>query len=102
MGGIRTAEEQVALDSADVDSDPILRERRTPGRYRTRVRFPARTLNAGRYYVVVGLANPAYRVSYDRIEFASFSVLDIGTPERGRPGVFQMYLPWETTLEGVM
>lgn len=92
-----TAEEVTVLCTADIDSDPSLLQKRTPGTYRAVLRLPPAWLNAGRYYIVVGIANSAYRVSYDRIEFASFTVLEVGAPERGRPGVLQPFIPWDTS-----
>lgn len=97
--GIRTAEEVAVFDTADTDSDAGLRVRRAPGFYRTTVMIPPKWLNTGRYYLVLGIANLAYKISYDRVEFAPFSIMDIGTPEKGRRGILQPYLGWETRRE---
>lgn len=100
--GIRTAEEVAVFDTADTDSDAELRMRRAPGFYRTTVVIPPKWLNTGRYYLVLGIANLAYKIRYDRVEFAPFTIMDIGTPEKGRRGILQPYLGWETRREPVV
>ena len=95
--GVRTAEEVAAFDSADTDAATGMQAAREPGYYRTVVTVPPKWLNAGRYYLIIGIANLAYKISYDRVEFAPFTILDIGTPEKGRRGVLQPYLDWTTT-----
>jgi hypothetical protein len=97
--GVRTAEEVAAFDTADTDAAPELQARRAPGYYRTTVALPPKWLNAGRYHLIIGIANLAYKISYDRVEFAPFAVLDIGTPEKGRGGILQPYLSWATTRQ---
>jgi hypothetical protein len=97
--GVRTAENVSAFDSADTDVAPVFLAGRDPGFYRSTVTIPPNWLNAGRYYLVVGIANLPYRISYDRIEFAAFTILDIGTPEKGRGGILQPYLPWTTVRD---
>lgn len=93
--GVRTAEGASAFDTADTDTTPTLLLRREPGFYRATVDLPPNWLNAGSYYLVVGIV--LYRNSVDRVEFGAFTVSDIGTPEKGRQGILQPFLPWQTS-----
>jgi lipopolysaccharide transport system ATP-binding protein len=103
--GIRTAGEVWAFGTADYDVDGSALGLRIPGSYRSTVNIPGKWLNGGRYYAVVGIAKLAPAVTYDRVEALSFSILDIGTPQRtwagqSRPGVFQPSLRWITSRQG--
>jgi lipopolysaccharide transport system ATP-binding protein len=99
--GLRTMEELVAFGSADTDVDASLLQRRGAGYYRTRLDIPAKWLNAGRYYLVVGITKYSPLMNFDRAETSTFTVLDVGTPEKlrtggSRPGVLQPYMAWKT------
>jgi lipopolysaccharide transport system ATP-binding protein len=99
--GLRTMEELQAFGSSDTDVDYMRLESRTPGYYRTQVDIPSKWLNAGRYYLVVGITNYSPLMNYDRVEASTFTILDVGTPERTRtghmrPGVLQPFLTWQT------
>lgn len=97
--GVRTAEEVWAFNTADTDLETTgssVIGRRRPGFYKTSVDVPARWLNGGRYYVVVGIGRLGSRISYDRIEMSGFTVMSVGVPEQGRPGVLQPFLEWVT------
>lgn len=99
---IRTIEDIPVLCTADMDVDEAMLETRQPGRYQSVITLPARLLNSGCYYLVVGISTYPTLLEYDRIEGVRFTVLDIGTPGRlrtgqARPGVLQPFVPWETT-----
>jgi hypothetical protein len=99
--GLRTMEELVAFGSADTDVDEARLQQRTPGYYRTRVGVPAKWLNAGRYYLVVGITKYSPLTNFDRAETSTFTILDVGTPEKlrtgsSRPGVLQPFMIWDT------
>lgn len=99
--GIRTAEETWAFGSADSDVAGVdLQVPRTLGRHRTTLDIPGRWLNAGRYHAVIGIARLSAHQSYDRIDLASFDILDVGIPEPGRPGVFQPTIAWREEVLG--
>lgn len=98
--GIRTIHQAVAFDSADSDVDGMMLNERTPGHYRAKVKIPHSWLNAGQYTLIVGITQYSPLMNFDRCEVATFSILDIGTPERvrtgnSRPGILQPYIPWE-------
>lgn len=95
--GLRTTEEVHVYGSADTDMSEPLQGRRKPGRYITKTKIPKCWLNSGRYYLVVGVVRSSTVTSFDREEITSISVLDIGVPEVGRPGMLQPYLEWQTT-----
>jgi hypothetical protein len=49
--------------------------------------------------LIVGITKYSPLMNFDRVEAATFSILDIGTPERtrtgnSRPGILQPYIPW--------
>lgn len=99
--GLRTMEELVAFGSADTDVDEARLRKREPGYYRTRVVIDPKWLNAGRYYLVVGITKYSPLMNFDRAETSTFTVLDVGTPEKlrtggSRPGVLQPFMPWDT------
>lgn len=99
--GLRTIHQAVAFDSADSDVDGTMLNERSPGYYRTEVRIPQSWLNAGQYILIVGITKYSPLMNLDRVEVATFSILDIGTPERtrtgnSRPGILQPYIPWAT------
>lgn len=95
---IRTVEETIVFDTADYDVNPSLLRQRTPGTWRARVDIPARWLNAGAYYVVVGIAGQFPVVSFDRVRAVYFTVVDTTPytlPEAAdRPGVLKPQLFW--------
>lgn len=95
--GLRTIEETHVYGSADADMSESLREHRLPGNYSAVTKIPKRWLNSGRYYLVVGIVQSSTVTSYDREEVTTISILDVGVPEVGRPGVLQPYLEWTTT-----
>jgi lipopolysaccharide transport system ATP-binding protein len=102
--GVRTAGEVWAFGSTDYDGDGSRLGPRDPGYYRTIVDIPGKWLNAGRYYVVVGISKYSPVASIDRVEAVALTILDVGTPERigtgqSREGVFQPFLKWTTTVE---
>jgi len=97
--GIRTIEQVQAFCSSDTDVDAGLFGERAKGLYRTVIDLPEKWLNAGMYYVVVGITRYPDLTTYDRVECASFTIHDTGTPEQvrtgnTRPGILQPYLPW--------
>lgn len=97
--GLRTIHQAVAFDSADSDVDGEMLNERTPGHYHTEVRIPHSWLNAGQYILIVGITKYSPLMNFDRVEAATFSILDIGTPERtrtgnSRPGILQPYISW--------
>lgn len=97
--GLRTIHQAVAFDSADSDVNGTMLNERSPGYYRTEVRIPHSWLNAGQYILIVGITKYSPLMNFDRAEVATFSILDIGTPERtrtgnSRPGILQPYIPW--------
>lgn len=99
--GLRTAEEVWAFATADTDADmrrdpSVAIGQREPGYYKATVEVPDSWLNAGSYYVVVGIARLRARTNYDRVEVSGLTVLDVGVPESGRPGVLQPFLEWKT------
>jgi lipopolysaccharide transport system ATP-binding protein len=100
--GLRTFEEIVAFDSADIDVDESLIHERSVGRYKSILKIPPNLLNAGNYYLVVGIAKWAPVIGYDRVKVCDITIFNIGTPEkirtgRDRPGIIQPFLPWETS-----
>jgi hypothetical protein len=49
--------------------------------------------------LIVGITKYSPLMNFDRVEAATFSILDIGTPERlrtgnSRPGILQPFIPW--------
>ncbi|HEY6331994.1 MAG TPA: ABC transporter ATP-binding protein [Blastocatellia bacterium] len=99
--GVRTAGEVWAFGSTDYDGNGSMLDQREPGYFRTTVNIPGSWLNAGRYYVVVGISKYSPQTSIDRVEAIGFTVLDVGTPERvrtgqSREGVLQPLLKWTT------
>lgn len=99
--GIRTVEDVIAFDTADTDMDVSLFDVRKPGYYRSVIAYPPKWLNAGNYYCVAGIVRYNPETTYDRAEICSFTVLDIGTPEKtrtgqSRPGILQPYMSWKT------
>jgi homopolymeric O-antigen transport system ATP-binding protein len=99
--GLRTLQEVWAFGTSDADTDAEQLGEREPGLYTTRVEVPGKWLNAGDYQLVVGITGYSPTTPYDRVEACSFTILDVGTPERlrtgqSRAGVLQPFLPWET------
>lgn len=97
--GLRTIHQAVAFDSADSDVDGSRLEVRSPGYYLTKVKIPNSWLNAGQYTLIVGITKYSPLMNYDRAEVVTFSILDVGTPERirtgnSRPGILQPFIPW--------
>jgi lipopolysaccharide transport system ATP-binding protein len=100
--GIRTIEQIQAFCSSDTDVDSSLMGERAKGFYRTTIDLPEKWLNAGMYFLVVGITQYPHLTTYDRVECASFTIHDTGTPEQvrtgnSRPGILQPYLPWTVT-----
>ena len=99
--GLRTMQESVAFGSSDTDMDEARLTAREAGYYRSRIRVHDKWLNAGRYYLVVGITRYSPLMNFDRVETSTFTVLDVGTPEKlrtgnTRPGILQPFLKWET------
>jgi lipopolysaccharide transport system ATP-binding protein len=97
--GVRTIEQVQAFCSSDTDADPGLLGERAKGYYRTHIDIPEKWLNAGMYFLVVGITQYPSLVSFDRVECTSFTIHDTGTPEQirtgnSRPGILQPFLPW--------
>lgn len=97
--GIRTIEQVYAFCTSDTDATESLMEERQPGYYRSYVDIPEKWLNAGMYFLVVGLTKYPDLTTYDRVECASFTIHDTGTPEQvrtgnTRPGILQPFMPW--------
>ena len=100
--GIRTVEQTLAFGTSDTDVDAELFSGRDKGYYRTSVTIPGQWLNAGRYFIVAGITKYPQLTNYDRVECASFTIHDTGTPEKvrtghGRPGILQPLLTWSTS-----
>lgn len=99
--GIRTFEDVIAFDSADIDMSEDLLKLRTKGRYVTKIPIPGKWLNAGKFKLVVGVIRYAPTETFDRVECFEFKINEIGTPEnvttgQSRGGLFQPFLKWET------
>src|SRR5262249_3633645 len=100
--GIHTMQDVIAFGSADTDVDEgKLGEERQPGYYRAAVELSDKWLNAGNYFVVVGITSYFPLTEFDRVKILNFTILDVGTPERlrtgnNRPGVLQPFLKWQT------
>jgi lipopolysaccharide transport system ATP-binding protein len=100
--GVRTVEDVIAFGTADTDMDKALLENRPPGSYHAEIRLPECWLNAGRYYLVVGIAQHNPTRSLDRTEAIDITIHDVGTPEKSstgqnRPGILQPFIPWSLT-----
>ncbi len=98
--GVRTIEQIYAFCTSDTDADPSLLGERAPGYYRTTIDIPEKWLNAGMYFLVVGITQYPQLLNHDRVECASFTIHDTGTPEQvrtgnTRPGILQPFLPWK-------
>jgi lipopolysaccharide transport system ATP-binding protein len=97
--GILTIEQINAFCTSDTDSDAALFEERPPALYRAVIDIPGKWLNAGMYFLVVGITKYPQLTNFDRVECASFTIHDTGTPEQvrtghNRPGILQPFLPW--------
>jgi lipopolysaccharide transport system ATP-binding protein len=100
--GVRTVEDVIAFGTADTDMDKALLENRPAGSYHAEIRLPECWLNAGRYYLVVGIAQHNPTRSLDRAEAIDITIHDVGTPEKSstgqnRPGILQPFIPWSVT-----
>jgi lipopolysaccharide transport system ATP-binding protein len=100
--GVRTVEDVIAFGTADTDMDKALLENRPAGSYHAEIRLPECWLNAGRYYLVVGIAQHNPTRSLDRTEAIDITIHDVGTPEKSstgqnRPGILQPFIPWSLT-----
>jgi len=98
--GIRTVEGIVAFETAESDIDDYLLNEREVGYYKSDFKCPPKWLNAGNFYLVVGIAKWHPPISYDRIDTLGFSILNTGTPEKlrtgyDRHGILQPFLKWE-------
>jgi lipopolysaccharide transport system ATP-binding protein len=100
--GVHTMQDVVAFGSADTDADEgKLREERQPGYYRAAIELSDKWLNAGNYFVVIGITGYFPLTEFDRVKTLNFTILDVGTPERvrtghSRPGILQPFLRWQT------
>ena len=94
--GLYAADQTPVFGTCDTDADQRLSGLRQPGYYRTEVTLPGQWLNVGRYQLVVGIARFAARVTFDRVELATLTILDVGVPDPMRTGVLQPMLPWRT------
>jgi lipopolysaccharide transport system ATP-binding protein len=100
--GIRTIDQNYAFCTSDTDTNSAIFAQREKGFYRTYLDIPGKWLNAGAYYLVVGITKYPQLTNYDRVECASFTIHDTGTPEQvrtgnSRPGILQPLLAWELT-----
>lgn len=98
---LRTIDDVPVLCTADSDADESMLGERQTGYRRAAIRFPAKMVNSGRYYLVTGITAYPSLMNLDRVEAVQFTILDVGTPERlrtghDRPGVLQPFLPWRT------
>ena len=98
--GIRTVEGVVAFETAESDVDDYLLNEREVGYYKSTFKVPPKWLNAGNFYLVVGIAKWHPQIGYDRIDTLGFSILNTGTPEKlrtgyDRHGILQPFLKWE-------
>ena len=98
---VRTMDGTEVFVTADYDTTPALLSERGQGYYSTIVRFPGRWLNAGSYYVVVGITGYVPLVfGYDRVEAVYFSIVDSGVypleEAATRSGLLKPVLDWET------
>jgi lipopolysaccharide transport system ATP-binding protein len=96
---LRTGEQAFAFVSADTDAKAFLFDERKPGFYRTTMEIPGSWLNAGMYFLVVGIAQYPQVHYHDRVECTSFIIHDTGTPEmvrtgQHRPGILQPLFSW--------
>jgi lipopolysaccharide transport system ATP-binding protein len=96
---IRDTLNQEVVCTADVDTNPELRQQRPKGRYRTAVRFPGALLNAGYYTIVVGILKLDPLESYYRTQDITFAIVhetSEGMEEFGaRGGAIKMLLDWK-------
>jgi lipopolysaccharide transport system ATP-binding protein len=99
--GLRTMQDVLAFGSSDIDVDASMLGERSPGYYRTSVVVSKNWLNAGQYFTVIGITRYNPLQEFDRVEALSFTILDVGTPERlrtgnFRPGILQPLMKWTT------
>lgn len=99
--GLRTMQDILAFGSSDIDVDASMLGERRPGYYRTSVALSESWLNAGQYFTVIGITKYNPLQEFDRVEALSFTILDVGTPERlrtgnFRPGILQPLMAWTT------
>ncbi len=98
--GIKTSQGVWAFNILDVDYEPKYLENRPIGYYKTKVKIPSKWLNAGKYFLTIGIWNYKNNDNIERLEdITTFSVTDIGTLYKGRLGILQPYLKWETTKQ---
>lgn len=101
--GLHTMQDLVAFGSADTDvDDDALGKERPAGYYRATIDLRENWLNAGQYFLVVGITSYFPLTEFDRAEMLNFTVLDVGSPERirtgyARPGILQPFLKWQTS-----
>ena len=98
---VYSAERGLAFASADTDVDGAKLGPRTRGYYRAEISIPEKWLNDGTYFIILGITQYSPLSNFDRVEVLSFTILDVGTPERtrtgnSRPGMSQPYIPWRT------
>ncbi len=98
--GVRTIEQTYAFCSSDSDTNEQIFQLREPGAYRTTLDIPKQWLNAGTYFLVVGITKYPQATNFDRVECSAFTIHDTGTPEQlrtgnSRPGILQPFLAWE-------
>jgi lipopolysaccharide transport system ATP-binding protein len=103
--GVLTIEQNNAFCSCDTDANAELFDVRQKGLYRAVVDLPGKWLNAGTYFLVVGITKYPQLTAFDRVECTSFTIHDTGTPEQvrtghTRPGILQPFLPWELAAVG--
>jgi lipopolysaccharide transport system ATP-binding protein len=87
------------FSTADTDTNPDLFGERLPREYLAQVKLPTKLLNAGVYYVAVGLGVPGIE-SFDRQDSVSFVIHDtgdFGTFKEGsrRAGLLLAESAWE-------
>jgi len=95
--GIKTSQGIWAFNILDVDYEPKFLDERPVGYYKTKVTIPSKWLNEGKYFLTIGIWNYKNYDNLDRLEdVTTFTITDIGTLYKGRYGIFQPYLKWET------
>jgi hypothetical protein len=91
---IRTSSDIIVLGSRDVTTNEGLLDKREIGYYRTYVDLPACWLNAGNYYLVVGVIQEGEGI--ERVEVTDFSISNIGTPNNEYQGILQPIMKWHS------
>jgi len=98
---VLTSEGIVVFVAGDRDNEDWLDRPRAPGRYRSRARVPGGLLNAGIYYLNLGVDMPLGKTVTMFDNALQFSLEQTGTPRHSShgawrpPGVISLSLDWE-------